>query len=41
MTTLSLAVDILTAVADVAIIVIIVKNMKNKQNFGEEMILCQ
>lgn len=30
MTTLSLAVDILTAVADVAIIVIIVKNMKNK-----------
>lgn len=30
MTTLSLAVDILTAIADVAIIVIIVKNMKNK-----------
>ena len=30
MTTLSLAVDILTAVEDVAIIVIIVKNMKNK-----------
>lgn len=30
MTTLSLVVDILTAIADVAIIVIIVKNMKNK-----------
>ena len=30
MTTLSLAVDILTAIADIAIIVIIVKSMKNK-----------
>lgn len=30
MATLSLVVDVLTAVADVAIIVIIVKNMKNK-----------
>ena len=30
MTTLSLVVDILTAIADVAIIVIVVKDMKNK-----------
>lgn len=30
MTILSLVVDILTAIADVAIIVIIVKSMKNK-----------
>lgn len=30
MATLSLVVDVLTAIADVAIIVIIVKSMKNK-----------
>lgn len=41
MATLSLVVDILTAIADIVIIIIIVKSMKNKQNFGEEMILCQ
>ena len=40
MATLSLVVDVLTAIADIVIIINIVKSMKNKYNFGEEMILC-